>query len=143
MPKRDGPRPPWYGDGLRFECQPGCGQCCVNHGEWAYVYLEGDDGPRLARHLGLDLATFHGRYTEQDEGRPILRMDQPACPFLDGARCTVYEARPAQCRTFPFWETNLRTPRTWERLRAFCPGIGRGKTHSLRVIRRQLAELET
>jgi Fe-S-cluster containining protein len=41
-------------------------------------------------------------------------MGEDACAFLDGARCTVYEARPTQCRTFPFWKENLRRRGSWE-----------------------------
>ena len=50
--------------------------------------------------------------------------------FLDGARCTVYEARPSQCRTFPFWSENLG-PKGWTaEVRKDCEGLGRGRRHS-------------
>jgi hypothetical protein len=136
------PRDPWYTEGLRFECQPGCANCCVNHGDYAYVYLEPGDAERLAEHLRLTRAAFLRRHTERDGEHRVLRMDQPACPFLDGTRCTVYAARPTQCRTFPFWPSNLGSPGAWRRLRGFCPGIDRGDVHPLRVIRRRMAELD-
>lgn len=132
----------WYDEGLRFECQSGCGNCCVNHGDYSYVYLEGDDSPRLAALLGLSQSAFEAAYTELEEGHRTLRMDAPACPFLDGTRCTAYEARPTQCRTFPFWTSNLHSRSAWERLRAFCPGIDRGKRHPLAVINRHLADFD-
>ena len=138
-----GPRTPWYADGLRFTCQPDCGACCTNHDDYAYVYLREDDFEALHTFLGIDADTFTDRYTEEDEGYLVLRMDDPACPFLEGARCTVYEARPAQCRTFPFWSENLASRAAWKRVGRFCPGIGKGPTHALPVIRRQLAERET
>ena len=134
---------PWYAEGLRFECQPDCGQCCVNHGDYDYVYFDGDDLQQLARFLGLTVAEFKERYTEMDEGQPVLRMDQPRCPFLEGTRCTVYPVRPTQCRTFPFWDNNLASRASWKRLREFCPGIDRGAVHPLRVIRGHLAEHES
>ncbi len=134
---------PWYAEGLRFECQPDCGNCCVNHGDYDYVYFDGDDLQQLARFLKLTVAEFEERYTELDEGHRVLRMDQPACPFLEGTRCTVYPVRPTQCRTFPFWDNNLATRASWKRLRQFCPGIDRGATHPLRVIRSHLAEHES
>jgi Fe-S-cluster containining protein len=125
---------------LCFECVPDCGACCTNHGEFAYVYLEGDDLARLAAFCKVDPATFRERYTALDDGEVVLRMDEPACPFLDGTRCGVYPVRPTQCRTFPFWEENLHSPEAWQDLASFCPGIGRGERHPLRVIRTQLAE---
>lgn len=126
--------PAWYAAGLRFECQPDCGNCCINHGSYAYVYLDRDDLLRLARHLRLSRREFERRYTTLDSGHRVLRMDRPACPFLDGSRCSVYAARPTQCRTFPFWPSNLTSRAAWSRLRSFCPGIDRGERHPLRVI---------
>jgi hypothetical protein len=133
----------WYADGLRFECQPDCGNCCVNHGEYAYVYLEDADARRLARHLGLTLREFKKRYTETDEEYLLLRTDDPACPFLEKRRCTVYPARPTQCRTFPFWKSHLSSRRAWTRLRAFCPGIDRGEVHPLSVIEDYLSLMDS
>jgi Fe-S-cluster containining protein len=65
------------------------------------------------------------------------------CIFYDSAfGCTVYPKRPKQCRTWPFWESNLATPEEWEKTRAICPGSGHGElisakeiTHRLKVIR--------
>ncbi len=134
---RGGRNSPWYAEGLRFSCQPECGACCVDHGSYAYVYLEGDDAARLASFLESDLDSFLETHTEVDDGERILRMNGPECPFLDGARCTVYPARPAQCRTFPFWSENLASRRAWRRLREFCPGIDRGERHDLIAIEDQ------
>ena len=39
----------------------------------------------------------------------------------------VYPVRPAQCRTWPFWESNVESPEAWERTKAVCPGSGRGQ----------------
>ena len=131
---------PWYADGLRFECQEDCGRCCSNHGDYAYVYLEEPDITALAKFLRLSRRRFLERYTTTDDGFVVLLMDEPACPFLEGSQCTVYEARPVQCRTFPFWEEHLRSPKAWERTREFCPGVGRGRRHPLRLIRNCLDE---
>ena len=45
-----------------------------------------------------------------------------ACVFFDFEKkgCKIYEARPTQCRTFPFWEYFKNNQ---EELEAECPGI--------------------
>lgn len=135
-PRRSGV---WYTRGLRFECRPDCGACCVNHGDYSHVYLDSDEALALAGELGLSLEAFCERYTEVDDGDLVLRMDRPECPFLDGSRCTVYAARPTQCRTFPFWPEHLTSRRRWSALRSFCPGIGRGDLIPAETIRETAA----
>ncbi len=132
----------WYSSGLSFACQPDCGACCTQHDDYAYVYLEGDDAARLADRLGITLAEFESTLTEMDGPYRVLRMPGPRCVFLDGTRCSVYEARPTQCRTFPFWKEILRSRRSWEALRSFCPGIGKGEVHSLPVILERIEDRE-
>ena len=131
---------PWYADGLKFVCVEDCGGCCTDHGDYTFIYVDRPTERRIARFLKLDLAGFRKRFTALDEGNRVLRMDAPDCPFLDGKRCSIYPVRPTQCRTFPFWGENLRSPRAWKKLAEFCPGIDRGEHHSLRVIRDTLDE---
>ena len=142
MADRDDTNQPWYVDGLRFECQPDCGECCTTHGDFAYVYLDDAELRAMAKLLELDEATFREGYTELDESWTVLRMDRPACPFLDGTRCRVYDARPRQCRTFPFWGEHLTSHAAWSRLRTFCPGIDQGPKHDLLQIRATAAEAD-
>lgn len=134
------PRAPWYAEGLPFSCDPACGACCTRHDDYAYVYLQPEDLPRLAAALGMSLRAFRRTWTRKEGEDTILKIDGDACPFLDGTRCGVYEGRPVQCRTFPFWKENLRTRGTWESLRRFCPGIGAGERHTLVQIRTHLKE---
>ena len=131
---------PWYSKGLRFSCTR-CGNCCRNHGAYAYVYLAEADVSAIARHLELDRATFLSRYCQEEDGWVTLRMDTPACPFLgDGNACAIYPVRPKQCATWPFWRENLvRT--TWEgEVTADCPGIGKGELHPREEIERVARE---
>ena len=72
-----------------------------------------------------------------------LRMDAPACPFLqEDQRCGIYPVRPKQCATWPFWEENLERE-NWEgSVKDCCPGIGKGKLHSAAEVERVARETE-
>jgi Fe-S-cluster containining protein len=63
------------------------------------------------------------------------------CIFLRrGTGCVVYAVRPTQCRTFPFWPEHLDAPESWEEAARDCPGMNRGKRHSLEEIQAKLNE---
>jgi Fe-S-cluster containining protein len=117
---------PWFGAGLRFECTQ-CGNCCRNLGEYTHVYLGERDVRAIAEHLGLSREAFLARYCREDSGWIVLRMDEPACPFLGpDRRCSIYPVRPKQCATWPFWKENLERSRWEGEISADCPGIGKG-----------------
>jgi Fe-S-cluster containining protein len=56
------------------------------------------------------------------------------CIFWADGGCTIYRARPFQCRSFPFWSSNLISEEAWQSASLSCPGIGRGVLHSKREI---------
>jgi Fe-S-cluster containining protein len=68
------------------------------------------------------------------------------CIFWDADRrdggCTVYAARPLQCRSYPFWSANLADESSWAAEAGRCPGIGLGQLHSRRRIERWLRKRE-
>ena len=76
--------------------------------------------------------------------RSLKEFANGDCTFLDpqSRRCTIYESRPAQCRTWPFWPRHLETPETWERLRTTCPGIDCGQLVPLEIIEEQAAVID-
>ena len=118
--------PTFYANGLRFECT-GCGECCrARNGKPSWVYVTIDERRRLAQHFKLSTSTFTRRYCARTNGFFHLRDPSSDCVFLDGARCTVYAARPGQCRTFPFWRENM-SQQVWQgSVKRECEGIGRG-----------------
>jgi hypothetical protein len=131
------PPEPWYAEGLAFQCTA-CGKCCRNHGEgFAYVFSTRAERQALAGRLGVSLAEFERQWCERIDGQLSFKSRGDACTFLDGrGRCTVYDLRPRQCRTFPFWPELLVDRDTWERdVASFCPGAGQGKVHDLAAIR--------
>jgi Fe-S-cluster containining protein len=123
---------PWYAEGLRFQCQ-GSGKCCTSRGEYGYVYMTLEDRRRMAKVLKISTSAFTKKYCQQTEGIWHLREEKtrPDCMFLVGGKsCSVYEGRPTQCRTWPFWPEALRA-KTWATdISVNCPGVGKGKLYS-------------
>ena len=63
------------------------------------------------------------------------------CVFWSGAQgCTVYSARPKQCRTWPFWQRNVASGEHWRAAARGCPGIGQGPLFELTTIARTAAD---
>jgi len=54
--------------------------------------------------------------------------------------CRVYEARPAQCRSWPFWSENVESEGTWEVTKILCPGSGEGDLIDAATITRRARE---
>ncbi len=44
--------------------------------------------------------------------------------------CGIYEARPLQCRTWPFWPENLDTKQAWAAETRKCPGMNTGRHYT-------------
>ncbi len=142
----------WYVDGLRFECTM-CGNCCT--GPPGSVWFTEAEGRQMAERLGLDEAAFHQRYVHIVDGRRSLRERETDhghdCIFLDRtsvpgkALCSIYEDRPAQCRTWPFWPENLSSKRAWAtaKRRTPCPGMNNGPlvpVEQIRILRDRTPE---
>ncbi|MEZ6143486.1 MAG: YkgJ family cysteine cluster protein [Zavarzinella sp.] len=115
----------WYQAGLRFECTM-CGRCCT--GEPGFVWVSDEEVTALAEFVGEEREVFEAVYTRLHRGHRTLREKaNNDCVFYDPAKgCTVYEVRPVQCRTWPFWETNLKTPARWQEVAENCPGCNVG-----------------
>jgi hypothetical protein len=125
--------------GIRFECQ-GTGRCCTSRGSYGYVYLTLKDRRRLAEHLKISTLSFTRRYCSKTSGHFHLKDFRKDCQFLKGKGCSVYEARPTQCRTWPFWPENMNA-RSWARdVVEFCPGIGKGRLYSEEEIQALLVQ---
>lgn len=99
---------------------------------------------RLATFLGVNQREFNRRYTKRtDFGLTSLRFVDGACVFLKEGLCQVHDAKPTQCRSWPFWEENLLSPQAWEKdVADFCPGEGRGNVIDDDLIFKLLQETE-
>ncbi|MBN2713976.1 MAG: YkgJ family cysteine cluster protein [Planctomycetes bacterium] len=129
---------PWYKDGLPFDCQ-GCGRCC--RGPGGYVWITEEEARDIAGVLDISFEAFAKTYLRQ-VGMHLALVDAPNgdCIFLDEkGRCKVYENRPIQCKTFPWWPEVVADEESWEQEKENCPGIGKGeKRHSADKINSEL-----
>ncbi len=134
------PATPWYADGLRFKCT-GCGDCCT--GSPGYVWVTQKEIDALAEHLNITPAACEKKHVRNiGIRRSLIELPQSYdCIFLDAKtrKCEVYEARPRQCRTWPFWKSNVRSKETWQETCEACPGSGKGKLYQLEQIEEQVA----
>lgn len=128
---------PWYADGLAFECTR-CGNCCT--GDPGYVWVSDEELAAIAKFLGQPLREVRDLFARKSRGRITLRERVNGdCIFFDQTKgCTIYPVRPAQCRTWPFWESNVATPEDWERTCRVCPGSGTGEVIPVEEITRRL-----
>ncbi len=128
----------WYREGLKFACA-GCGDCCT--GAPGYVWVNKQEIEAMAAALGLAAEAFRRKYVRSIGVRKsLIEYGNGDCVFFDNQsrRCRVYTARPRQCRTWPFWSSNLASPAAWKGIAERCPGCNRGPLVPLEKIRAHL-----
>ncbi len=137
-PRRPEDRPYFFDDGLRFTCT-GCGQCCT--GEPGTVHMNDAEADQIAARLGLARADFLAQYAYPfEDGHSLKEKPNGDCVFFEDRRCGIYEDRPTQCRTYPFWPENLRSEAAWKRTAKACPGVNAGRLHTREEILRRAEE---
>ena len=132
-------------NGIEFSCQM-CGACCRGFKE-GEVYLYKDDIARLAKLLNLTskarLREFAKEYLKvvsdsffwKEPGAARAKTyryktlgfkftgDDEHCHFLEDNECTIHEARPFQCRCFPFWQMLVSNSKNFVNYSKKCPGL--------------------
>lgn len=122
---------PWYKEGLRFECQR-CGRCC--RGEPGVVWVNKKEIDKISLFLGIAKNVFAKNSLRSINDRfSLLEYGNGDCIMYDNG-CKIYDVRPCQCRTFPFWKSNLENRSEWEKLKRTCPGVDKGKLHTMKEI---------
>jgi len=104
-----------------FTCQ---GRCCT--GESGYIYVTKSEIEKIAELLELDVREFVSKYLFKKmykySIKEIKYNSSFECIFYDRESngCKIYEARPTQCKTFPFWDYYKTRV---DELKLECPGI--------------------
>ncbi len=132
----------WYRDGLQFTCTQ-CGDCCT--GDPGVVWVTEDDIQNIAEYLDRPVGEIRLFHTRPVRGRVSLTEYQNGdCTFFDPATrsCRVYPVRPGQCRTWPFWKSNLVSEQKWQEVCSTCPGAGTGRWFSEDEIRERADQVD-
>ena len=132
-------------NGIEFSCQM-CGKCCRGFDE-GEVYLYKEDILRLAEYINAKgkkgLQEFARKYKKviddsffwkepgKERGKTYrfktlgfkFTGEDEHCHFLKDNKCTVHEARPFQCRSFPFWQMMVSSKKNFVNYTKKCKGL--------------------
>ena len=61
-----------------------------------------DDVRLIEAYAGLSADSFSSPSSDQEAGERLMRTGSGGCYFYRNGRCSVYQARPIDCRLFPF-----------------------------------------
>jgi Fe-S-cluster containining protein len=131
----------WFNGGLKFDCTK-CGNCCRGRTK---VFVNEAEVFELSLFLNESKSDFLQKYTyttvqdgvthvslKSKMSALIAGRSSKECIFLDkSGQCSVYEVRPTQCQTYPFWPSHLIGQLEWQAEQRTCEGIGRGSSMSL------------
>ncbi|MCJ7617073.1 MAG: YkgJ family cysteine cluster protein [Desulfobacterales bacterium] len=105
-------------------CENCSGYCCT--GESGNIWVDNEEIKKIAGFLDLSADQFIKYYLTKVYYRYSLKELKISgnfqCVFFDdkNKNCSIYEVRPKQCRTFPFWD--YFKDNTEEAFKE-CPGV--------------------
>jgi uncharacterized protein len=96
-----------------------CGNCCRE----LNPLLTKKEIKLLANFIDISEDKFVEHYTELDATENKLGLKETPCSFLKDHKCTVYECRPSDCRSFPHLHKREFTTRLINVLQSYsiCP----------------------
>ncbi|HZK20428.1 MAG TPA: YkgJ family cysteine cluster protein [Treponemataceae bacterium] len=136
---------PFYAHGLKFKCQQ-CSHCCCD--EPGFVYLSKQDLTNLCEYFALKADVFikkYCRWVPYHDNTIVLSLKETKkydC-ILWNKGCMAYDARPVQCKTYPFWPFLLKDKKVWENEQKECPGINEGTLYSAKKIEKIVNEYDS
>jgi len=105
-------------------CETCQGRCCT--GESGYIYVTKNEIEKISKLLDMDVKLFVDTYLFKKmykySIKEVVHENSHECIFYDrdSNGCKIYDARPLQCKTFPFWDYYKTRV---DELKLECPGI--------------------
>lgn len=93
------------------------------------MYLNEAEASKIASKLKITIIEFVANYCEEresDDGILTSLRSKPErreCVFLENNKCSIYDTRPTQCATYPWWPQNLMGKSEWRGESFRCEGI--------------------
>jgi len=111
-------------DEKRFTCKR-CSNCCRI--EPGIVKLTIEDFDNIMNSLKMDQATFLSQCCREiyKNGKIFVGLKEKKnydCIFWNNG-CIIYEVRPLQCRTFPYWPQIVESDTEWKEEKNRCSGL--------------------
>ncbi|WP_324170910.1 YkgJ family cysteine cluster protein [Sulfurimonas sp.] len=104
-----------------FSCE---GRCCT--GDSGYIFVTKNEIEKISKLLSVEENNFVKNYLFKKGYKYSIKEmkynDSYECIFYDRdiKACSIYDERPSQCRTFPFWDYyKIRL----DELKQECPGV--------------------
>jgi len=81
------------------------------------------EGEKMAESLNMPFEEFKTKYMKKIWRQFVLKMPyRGGCIFFKNRKCSIYEARPEQCRTFPYWPELKASYENWKEIEKYCEG---------------------
>ena len=108
-----------------LKCSTCEGNCCI--GESGYIWITKDEIEKLALFLDKSVEEVKSKSLRKVGYKYSIKEYQLSqnnfvCKFFDLTKkqCSIYNVRPNQCRTFPFWDYFKKNT---EEVKQECPAI--------------------
>jgi uncharacterized protein len=108
---------------IKFKCQK-CGKCCSGEIGAGFVWVSKEDIENIASFLKMSFDDFMKKYTRICFGKVSL-IEKPNfdCIFYENKKCKIYNSRPIQCATYPWWPNILKDEKSLNSIKEDCPGL--------------------
>jgi uncharacterized protein len=96
-----------------------CANCCKNYSP----RFKTPDIKRISKYLGIKESVLIETYLRLDADGDYVGKNTPCSFLLDNNHCSIYEARPSDCRRFPYTDEDvlLKRPAITLKNSSFCP----------------------
>ncbi|CAA6803568.1 MAG: Unknown protein [uncultured Campylobacterales bacterium] len=87
------------------KCDECGGKCCI--GSSGYVWVNSEEILNISNTLDITVnklkIDYLKKYGSKYSIKEVKTKNNYECIFFDSGRCNIYESRPVQCKSFPFW----------------------------------------